>query len=90
MNIHTKHLLFLTCRPRTVLALADEVTDHLEAQSLVARVLLYGISLKGQEGFIVLEFSAPMPTHLLDHLKADEDILTIVTCLYTPDEEVSQ
>ncbi|MBA2676814.1 MAG: hypothetical protein H0U76_00205 [Ktedonobacteraceae bacterium] len=74
-------LLFLTCPPREVKALVDDVTIRLEAEGSAARVVKYGVLCKNRDGFIVLAVPHPetFSCTMLEHIKQDEDITGYVT-----------
>jgi len=73
-------LLFLTCPPRIVKPLVEELTTHLEADNH-ARIVKYGVLCKGRDGFIILAIAHPesFPAHFLDALRMDEEITGYVT-----------
>lgn len=47
-------LLFLTCSPRVVKPLVEELTTLLEAGHCAARILKYGVLIKGGDGFLII------------------------------------
>lgn len=69
-------LLFLTCPPRVVKPLVEELTTQLEAEHSLARVAKYGILCKGQDGFVILAVPYPdgFSSRLLDDIRHDEEI----------------
>ena len=77
----SSELLFLTCPPREVKALVDDVTLRLEAEGSAARVVKYGVLCKNRDGFLILA----VPHHetiscaMLEHIKRDEGITGYVT-----------
>lgn len=72
----SSNLLFLTCPPRVVKSLVDEVTMLLEAKQSAARVVKYGVLCKGQDGFVIIAVPYPegFSSRLLDDIRHDEEI----------------
>ncbi len=69
-------LLFLTCPPRVVTPLVEEVTTQLEAEQSAAKIVKYGVLCKGQDGFVIIAVAYPdgFATKFFDYLKHEEDI----------------
>lgn len=70
----------LVCPPeRTLLSsLVDEVERRLEGAGSPATILLYGVSPKRREGFVLLEAARGVPMAVHQWLKADERILDYI------------
>lgn len=67
----------LTCFPERVLlqTLADEAERRLENNGSPATVLLYGVSPKRREGFIIVEAARGIPAAIQQWLETDERVL---------------
>lgn len=74
-------LLFMTCSPRLVKQLVDEVTTLLEAEQSPTRVVKYGVLCKGQDGFLILAIAHPdgFSAKFFEHIRHEEDITGYVT-----------
>ena len=74
-------LLFLTCPPREVKALVDDLTIRLEVEESAARIVKYGVLCKNRDGFIILAVphTENLSSNFLEHIKQDEDIIGYVT-----------
>ena len=71
----SSELLFLTCPPREVKALVDDLTIRLEAEGSAARVVKYGVLCKNRDGFIILALTdESFSPNFFAHIKQDEDI----------------
>ena len=78
-------LLFLTCPPRVVKPLVEELTEYLETAQSTAHILKYGVLCKNRDGFVILTSSSPegFPTYLYDRVRQDEEITGYVTLTST-------
>lgn len=74
-------LLFLTCPPRVVKPLVDELTWRLEADCGVARILKYGVLIKGDDGFIIIAIAHPqgLTAKFFEYIRQAEGIIGYVT-----------
>lgn len=84
--------MFLTCNPRWVRSLADEITDVLIEQHAEATILLYGITTKQKEGFLVIEWEETVPNAFRERMAHDQDITDFViydvpVCDHTKEKE---
>lgn len=70
-------MMLIICRKRELNALVDEFEDWRETGGM--QVKLYGITEKAQDGFILLEWSTPIPDYFRSKLTRDEDILDVFT-----------
>ncbi len=75
------NMLFLTCVPRVVKQLVEEVTTLLEAERSGARVVKYGVLCKGQDGFLIIAVPSAegFPSRLLDAVRHEDEITGYVT-----------
>jgi hypothetical protein len=69
-------MMLVVCRKRELDTLVDEYGDW---QPEGVQVKLYGITTKAHDGFILLEWSKPIPERFLSALGKDEDILDSLT-----------
>jgi hypothetical protein len=69
-------IMLVVCAKRELDAIVDEFGDW---QSAGVQIKLYGITEKASEGFVLLEWSQPIPEHFFNKLKNDEDILDVLT-----------
>jgi hypothetical protein len=67
----------LVCHPERVLlqSLADEAESRFTSAGSPATILLYGVSPKRREGFVILEAARGIPFDLHQWLEADERVL---------------
>jgi len=75
------NMLFLTCVPRVVKQLVEEVTTLLEAEQSAARVVKYRVLCKGRDGFVIVAVpsSDGFSSRLLDAVRQEEAITGYVT-----------
>ncbi len=66
------NLMLVHCRKRELKALVEELDDL--AQDTGFHILLYGITAKANNGFILLAWSEPIPERFYQKLKRDEGI----------------
>ncbi len=72
--------LFITCPPRVVVPLVEDLTRRLEAEEPAARILKYGVLCKNRDGFIILAMpQASFSSNFFAHIKQDEEITGYVT-----------
>ena len=69
-------MMLVVCRKRELNAIVDEFGDW---QGEGVQVKLYGLTAKAQDGFILLEWSTPIPERFEAKLKGDEDITDVLT-----------
>jgi hypothetical protein len=69
-------MMLVVCRKRELNAIVDEFGDW---QGEGVQVKLYGLTAKAQDGFILLEWSKPVPERFDAKLKGDEDIIDVLT-----------
>ncbi|HYU71571.1 MAG TPA: hypothetical protein VEL31_02730 [Ktedonobacteraceae bacterium] len=69
-------MMLIVCVKRELDSLVEEFEDWRD-DGMQAK--LYGITEKAQDGFILLEWSTPIPDHFTSKLKRDEDILDVLT-----------
>jgi hypothetical protein len=69
-------MMLVVCRKR---ALETIVEEWSERRQTGVQVRLYGLTEKAQDGFLLVEWSAPVPELLMNMLKRDEDILDVLT-----------
>ena len=73
-------LLFLTCPPRVVVPLVEDLTRRLEAEEPTAQILKYGVLCKNRDGFIIIALpQASFSSNFFAHIKQDEEITGYVT-----------
>src|SRR5712692_3781954 len=72
---------------RTVWAFADEIEDHFAAQGIPATILLYGVSMKRHDGFLLAQSARGIPPEFIRWLRDDEDILDFVVYDVLPDKQ---
>jgi len=77
----SNELLFLTCSPRVVKPLVDEVTTLLEAGHCAARILKYGVLIKGGDGFLIIAVARPQgfSAKFFEYLRHEDEITGYVT-----------
>jgi hypothetical protein len=61
---------------RELETLVEEWSDR---QQTGVQVRLYGLTKKASEGFLLIEWSAPVPELFMSMLKGDEDVLDVLT-----------
>lgn len=80
----SNELLVLTCPPRVVVLLVEELLTQLEANHSVAKVVKYGVLSKGSDGFVVIACPYPdgFPTLFLESIHHDEEITgyVLISC----------
>ena len=81
MNV-TGTLMIVLCASRYVKHIFDELTDWFEAEG-GAEILLYGTTMKAQQGFLLVNWTAPVPDRFLKKLHTDSDMTDFVVC-HTP------
>jgi hypothetical protein len=69
-------MMLVVCRKRELNAIVDEFGDW---QGEGVQVKLYGLTAKAHDGFILLEWSKPIPERFDAKLKSDEDITDVLT-----------
>jgi hypothetical protein len=69
-------MMLVVCRKRELNAIVDEFGDW---QGEGVQVKLYGLTAKAQDGFLLLEWSMPIPERFDAKLKEDEDIIDSLT-----------
>jgi hypothetical protein len=69
-------LILVLCSKRALNAIVDELDDWKQEG---AQVKLYGITPKAQDGFILIEWSKPIPESFQTKLQVDDDILDYLT-----------
>jgi hypothetical protein len=69
-------MMLVVCRKRELNAIVEEFGDW---QSAGVQVKLYGITEKASEGFVLLEWSQPIPEYFFNKLKNDVDVLDVLT-----------
>ena len=65
-------MLFLLCHKRQLNAIVDEMQDW---KTEGATIFLYGITNKASYGFVILEWSTPVPESFHEKLRRDHDII---------------
>jgi hypothetical protein len=69
-------MMLVLCRKRELDTIVDEFGDW---QGEGVQVKLYGITAKAHDGFILLEWSKPIPERFSTKLEKDGDILDSLT-----------
>jgi hypothetical protein len=69
-------MMLIVCVKRELDTIVEEFEDW---RSAGVQVKLYGITEKASEGFVLLEWSQPIPEYFFHKLKNDEDILDVLT-----------
>jgi hypothetical protein len=69
-------MMLVVCVKRELDAIVDELGDW---QVEGVQVKLYGITTKAHDGFVLLEWSQPIPEHFTSKLQHDEDITDVLT-----------
>lgn len=72
----SSELLVLTCPPRIVVPLVEELSTQLEEDHSLAKVVKYGVLSKGSDGFVVIACPYPhsFPPLFLESIHHDEEI----------------
>lgn len=78
MNV-TGTLMIVLCTARYVSNIADEFSDWFTDEG-GAEILLYGTTTKEQQGFLLLNWTAPIPERFTRKLQTDSDITDFVVC----------
>jgi len=76
----SRQAVFVICPSglRTVLAVVDEIEDQFAAQGIPATILLYGVSMKRREGFLLAQSARSIPLAFMRWLNEEQDILDYV------------
>jgi hypothetical protein len=69
-------ILLVLCPKRALNAIVDELEDWKQEG---VQVKLYGITPKAHDGFILMEWSKPIPESFQTKLQVDDDILDYLT-----------
>jgi hypothetical protein len=69
-------MMLIVCVKRELDTIVDEFGDW---QGEGVQVKLYGITEKAHDGFLLLEWSKPIPERFAAKLKEDEDIIDSLT-----------
>lgn len=73
-------LLILNCPPRVAKDLTYELMDKLEEAHVSAQTLLYGITTKAHDGFVILQCSQSFPGDFIQRIHKDEEITDYILC----------
>jgi hypothetical protein len=69
-------MMLIVCVKRQLDAIVEEWSDR---QQTGVQVKLYGFTEKAQDGFLLIEWSAPVSELWMNMLKRDEDVLDVLT-----------
>ena len=72
-------LLILNCPPRVAQPLTEELMDMLEEAHVPAGVL-YGVSNKAHDGFVILFSAQRFPSNFIESINQDEEISDYILC----------
>lgn len=72
-------LLIINCPPRIVENLTDELMDDLKEAHVTAEIL-YGISSKAHDGFVILFSAQRFPSNFIESINQDEEISDYILC----------
>ncbi len=78
MNV-TGTLMIILCSSRYLRHIVDEFTDWFEAEG-GAEILLYGTTMKERQGFLLVNWTAPIPERFIKKLQTDSDMTDFVVC----------
>ena len=67
-------MLLVTCTKRYVTTIVEEFSDHFTAID-GAKLVLYGITNKEQVGFILTQWTIPIPEPFTERLRTDVDVI---------------
>jgi hypothetical protein len=73
-------LLLVLCDKRQVQTIVEEFEDWKQKPGIELSVLLYGITQKTNDGFVLLELNKPLPEGVYMNLVTDDDIVDYVLC----------
>jgi hypothetical protein len=73
-------LLMILCDKRQVQTIVEEFEDWKLKPGIELSILLYGITQKANDGFILLELEKPLPEGVYTNLVVDDDIVDYVLC----------
>jgi hypothetical protein len=79
--------LLVLCDKRQVQTIVEEFEDWNKEEGLEVKVVLYGITQKAHDGFVLLELKKPLPEGVYINLVTDDDILDYVQ--YNPVEPIT-
>jgi hypothetical protein len=75
-----ENLLMVLCDKRQVQTIVEEFEDWKQKPGIELSVLLYGITQKTNDGFILLELKKPLPEGVYMNLVTDDEIVDYVLC----------
>ncbi len=75
--MNEKRMLFVTCTRRQLNTIVEEWTDWFDAYG-GAKIALYGVTELEKVGFILLQWSQPIPESFIQRLRTDDDIIDYV------------
>lgn len=67
-------MLLVLCDKRHTETMMQEFEDWNKKEQLGVNVVLYGTTLKAQEGFVLLELQKPLPEGVYANLVIDNDV----------------
>ena len=56
----------------------DEISDQIKLHTYQARIRLYGLSSKGRQAFVMLEWNSDIPPDFVDKWMRDPDIVDVL------------
>jgi hypothetical protein len=77
-------LLMVLCNKRHVQSLVEEFTDWKAKAGIELEILLYGITHKNHDGFLLLELKQPLPEGVYTNLVIDTDIVDYIKYTLPP------
>lgn len=75
--------LLVLCDKRQVHTIVEEFEDWKQKPGVDLSILLYGITHKANDGFVLLELNQPLPEGVYTNLVLDEDIVDYVLCTFS-------
>lgn len=76
-------VLLILCDKRHTHTIVEEFEDWKQKPGIDLSILLYGITQKAQDGFVLLELNQPLPEGVYTNLVLDEDIVDYVLCTFS-------
>jgi hypothetical protein len=76
-------LLIVLCDKRQIQTIVEEFEDWKQKPGIELSVLLYGITQKTNDGFLLLELKKPLPEGVYTNLVVDTDIVDYVLCTFS-------